>query len=460
MRPGTLRGRVALAAGVAIVLAVALLGAIFSTLVGRQLRSGLDDALRERAAQVARLSASAPALLTAPGALDAPIGGRQLSVQVVDRRGRIVARSQALGGRLLPAERPLALTLRDGRTSYADAQLGEEPLRLYVAPLADLGAGPAAGGAVVVSAGTRDIASTLRGFRLLLGGSALLAGTVAAAAALMMTRRALRPLERLSAGAEEIERTGDSSRRLPVPASQDEVGRLATTLNAMLATLGAAREVERRFIADASHELRTPLTALRGNAAFVARHGADAAVLADIEADAARLATLLDDLLALAREDAAAAPSDPVRLDELAHEVAEGDPLVRVDAHEPVLVRGDRAALERALANLVQNAHRHGPPEGLVSVAARRAGSRALLEVSDEGPGLRGAAARLAFTRFWRGAEARGRSGSGLGLAIVATTAERHGGRASVRGSRFTVDLPADSHGSLKEEPYKGGVAY
>ena len=97
------------------------------------------------------------------------------------------------------------------------------------------------------------------------------------------------------------------------------MGELAGTLNAMLASLEKAREAEHRFVGDASHELRTPLTALRGNAAYLARHGADDAVIADIEADAARLSALLDDLLALAREDAAAPlHREPVRLADLA----------------------------------------------------------------------------------------------------------------------------------------------
>ena len=126
-------------------------------------------------------------------------------------------------------------------------------------------------------------------------------------------------MRRLSSGARAIERSGDASERLPAPAATDEVGELAETLNAMLASLERARAAEQRFVADASHELRTPLTALRGNAAYVTEHGADPAVLADIESDAARLSALLDDLLALAREDAAAPlAGEPVALEEIA----------------------------------------------------------------------------------------------------------------------------------------------
>ncbi len=178
---------------------------------------------------------------------------------------------------------------------------------MLVAPLATAGAGPAAGGAVVVATRTDEDERTLDRLRLVLLVSAVAAAVLAAAGALVLTRRALRPLARLSSAARDIETTGDPSRRLPHPSTRDELATLADTLNAMLAALERARERERRFVADASHELRTPLTALRGNAGYVARHGADPEALADLERDAARLARLLDDLLALAREDAGSA---------------------------------------------------------------------------------------------------------------------------------------------------------
>ena len=159
--------------------------------------------------------------------------------------------------------------------------------------------------------------------RVLVLVAAAAAALLAIAIALLLTRRALRPLTDLSAAARAIGETGDPTRRLPPAGSSDEVGALSETLNAMLASLERARESERRFVADASHELRTPLTALRGNAAYIAQHGADREVLADLEEDAKRLAHLLDDLLALAREDAAGPGSgELVRLDRLALELA------------------------------------------------------------------------------------------------------------------------------------------
>jgi signal transduction histidine kinase len=445
VRTISLRARVVAAAAVAIVVAVGVLAVAVPALLQRQLAGELDRSLRGRAVEVARLASATPALLTSPGALEGRLTGGALYVQVVDRSGRIVARSSALGGRLLPAGAPLRAALRARRPSYGDARLGPDAIRVYAAPLGQLGGGAAAGGAVMVAGATSDIERTLDRARRLVLLCALAAAALAALTATLLTRRALRPLRRLSSGARTIERTGDASSRLPVPATQDEVGELAGTLNAMLASLERARESEQRFVADASHELRTPLTALRGNAAYVARHGAEPAVLADIEADAARLASLLDDLLALAREDAAApAGGESVTLAELARDVVAADDNAEVVVEpgaETATVRGEPVALERALSNLVRNARAHGPDGGRITVTVQLGGDRARVLVADEGPGLTPEEAAHAFERFWRGSGAGG-VGSGLGLAIVRAIAERHGGSISVDGSCFTLELP------------------
>jgi two-component system, OmpR family, sensor kinase len=259
--------------------------------------------------------------------------------------------------------------------------------------------------------------------------------------------------------AAEVERTGDPRRRLPLPSSNDEVGRLANTLNEMLASLERARDRERRFLADASHELRTPLTALRGNIAYLARHGATSELLADLEHDAERLTRLADDLLALSREEASASPDGDVRLDELARAAAELHPGVALEASEPVTVRGEHGSLERALDNLLENARVHGPKNGAVSLTVERNGDVARVTVADEGGGLRVEEKHLAFQRFWRRDAAR--PGSGLGLAIVRATAERHGGRVYAEGAHFTIELPLSgtSHGCVAttdEETEKG----
>jgi two-component system OmpR family sensor kinase len=209
----------------------------------------------------------------------------------------------------------------------------------------------------------------------------------------------------------------------------------------MLASLEQARAGERRFLADASHELRTPVTALLGNVDFAARHGADAEVLADLRHDAERLARLVDSLLVLER---AGAPGggvrEPVALDELARSLAAER--VVLGTVEAVRVSGDRAALARAVGNLVENGLVHGPANGVVRVSVTREGEHARLTVRDEGPGPDPAEHDQLFQRFWRGDGTSERPGAGLGLSIVAVIAAQHSGQVLVDGSSFTLELP------------------
>lgn len=434
----SLRLRSVAAAAAGILLAVVVAGITTDVLVSRHLHHSLDATLRRRAVAVAQLAAAAPAVLTTPGSLESPVGGTQLSVQVVDRRGRIVARSLALGGRVLPVKTLLENAIARGRSGYADISSGDERFRVYTAPLADVG-GAAAGGAVAVAADEADLRTTLERLHRFVVGAGLAATLLGALAVGLLMGRALRPLRRLAAAAAEIERTGDAGRRLPEPQASDDVAGLASTLNAMLASLERARDAERRLLADASHELRTPLTSLLGNVAYLARHGASPDVVAELEADAARLTRLAEDLLAISHEEAAGRPTGTVRLDELAREAAGGR--IETVADAPVTVHGDRAALERALANLVANAELYGPADGTIEIVAERRNGWARLTVADQGTGLAAEDAEQAFTRFWRGRHDA--AGSGLGLAIVRATAERHGGRAYADGARFTIELPA-----------------
>ena len=438
---GTLRGRLVAAAAGAIVVAVALFAVATLVVVRHELRGSLDNALRTRAEDVAQLAVSAPAVLTDPGSLESPASGRQIAVEVIDARGRILARSLTLGAELLPLDPLVQQALVAGQPGFEDARVAERPFRLYAAPIAQAG-GPAAGGAVLVASDTSDISDTIGHLGLVLTLTGAAVTLLAVIAAAVLTRRGLRPLRRLAGAAGEIERTADPSRRLPESAVADEIAQLTGVLNRMLASLERARESERRFLADASHELRTPVTALRGNIEFVARHGADAEVLADLERDAARLARLVDDLLVLERAGRDAVESGPVDLQELVEEmVARRDGRVAPGPVERVLVHGERDALARVLDNLVENALVHGPSDGRVTVSVRAEDERALLTVSDEGPGPDPSIRDRIFERFWRGAEASGRPGSGLGLSIVSAIVEHHGGRISVDGSVFTVEL-------------------
>jgi signal transduction histidine kinase len=436
----SLRLRSAIIAAGATMLTVVLLGAAIDVLVARHLRHDLDHTLRTHAVDVAQLAASAPSLVTATGSLDAPSGAL---VEVVDRRDRIVARSLSLGGRSLP--RTLAQeAIATGHARYATVELGDETVRVYAAPLAEVGGG----GAVLVAQSTESLSSTIETLHGLTFIGGLIAALVGGAGVALLMRGALRPLARLDRAAAEIERTGDSSQRLPGPRHSDEVGRLATRLNAMLDSLERSRDAERRFLADASHELRTPLTALRGNVEHLARHGATPELVADLQGDAERLARLADDLLALSREEASLQPTGDVALDAIAR--ASGADVV---VAEPVTVQGDEPALARAVANLVENARHHGA--GLVTVTTGRRNGVATITVEDEGAGVALDDRDRVFERF-EGA------GSGLGLAIVRATAERHRGRVYVDGSRFTIELPAVRNSSESglhasgEEPEKG----
>ena len=442
-----------LAAAAAIGLATLILGGGVLALVDRGLRGDVDQGLRTRAAEISAIAQSTPTLLTAPGALDSAVGGRALLVEIVDARGRLRARSLALGGRVLPVDDLIASALTASQPRLADRRLGGRSIRVYVAPLS-LPAAGAARGAVVVAADVSDIGESLDRTRTVTLLSGLVAALVALAAAFLATRRAMRPLSELSHAAEAIVPTGDPHMRLPDPGTGDEVERLAGTLNRMLAAIEQGGERERRIVADASHELRTPLTALRGNAAFALAHPGDSGPLEDIASDVERLARTIEDLLALAREDAGSPPQAIVRLDELVRALA-GELGLDLGRCDPAAVRGDASALQRALRNLVENAIVHGPPGEPVTLSLARRDARALVSVEDRGPGLVGEAANHGFERFWRGPESATRPGSGLGLAIVRATAERHGGTVTARAGRITIELPVAqaelSHGSQSQ---------
>jgi signal transduction histidine kinase len=384
-------------------------------------------------------------VLSQPGALESAASGRDLVVEVIDVRGRILARSLTLGARLLPEDRLARAAVASGRTGYEDVSIDGRPFRVYDAPIASGVGGPAAGGAVIVGSDTSDISDTLGRLGLVAGVAGAVVALVAVTLAAVLSRRGLRPLRQLVLAAGEIERTADPSRRLPATDGPEEIAQLAGVLNRMLDALERSGQSERRFLADASHELRTPVTALLGNVEFVARHGADDEVVADLRRDAERLARLVDDLLVMERSSGSAVEHlSVVSLDEVVADVAaDHDGGLVVSPLEPVSVVGDRDALTRMLQNLVSNAVVHGPPGGKVSVTLRHQGSTAVLSVSDEGPGPDRADGERVFERFWRAAGASGRPGSGLGLSIVGAIVDRHGGRISVDGSTFTVELPA-----------------
>jgi two-component system OmpR family sensor kinase len=215
----------------------------------------------------------------------------------------------------------------------------------------------------------------------------------------------------------------------------------------------------RQFLADASHELRTPLTSIQGFAELFrldsAREHVDLdVILRRIEQESARMRTLVDDLLLLARVDQVReAERDEVDLAVLAADacsdvvaVAPGRP-VTLDAPEPVVVLGDAGHLRQAIANLVSNAVRHTPDDTELEVSAMVDGDDAVVRVRDHGAGLDDEALAHVFDRFWQADKARAGAGAGLGLSIVAAIAAEHGGDAAVAnadggGAVFTLRLP------------------
>jgi signal transduction histidine kinase len=274
---------------------------------------------------------------------------------------------------------------------------------------------------------------------------------------------ALRPVESMRRRAAAITAT-TAGTRLPLPGSHDEIGRLAETLNEMLDRLEGALEHERRFVADASHELRTPLALLRTELEVALRRPRSNAELEEALRSAAeeseRLARLTEELLLIARAEQGQIPlaRQDVLLGELLGTVAdrfaeraaqERRAVVVDDIDDATTVPADRARLEGALANLVENALVHGA--GTVRLTAERRGAVARVGVHDDGTGFPPAFVPRAFDRFSRADEARGRPGSGLGLSIVDLVAHAHGGAAHVasragEGTDVWIELPLSQH--------------
>ncbi len=293
-----------------------------------------------------------------------------------------------------------------------------------------------------------------------LGGTAL-----ALLAGLALARRAMAPVARLTQTANTIARTRDPGVRLPRPAADDEVADLARTLEAMLAALDASRaetqaalDRQRRFVADASHELRTPLTSILANLELLSAEleGEDAEAARSALRSSRRMRRLVADLLLLARADAGRVKRrEPLDLRSVVREAA-GEVAPLADGHdltievgdEPLVIEGAGDELHRLVLNLVQNGIVHTPPGTTVDVRLRQSGHDAVIEVSDDGPGIAPHLRERVFDRFVRGEGDRSaRSGSGLGLSIVRAVADSHGGRVELGasetgGTRFVVRLP------------------
>ena len=274
-----------------------------------------------------------------------------------------------------------------------------------------------------------------------------------------VARNGLRPVRRLTTEVEEIARTEDLH---PIPVEgDDEIARLATAFNQMLASLAASRDRQRQLVADAGHELRTPLTSLRTNLDLLTQSDspgggtlppeARAELLDDVRAQIEELTTLIGDLVELARDEPLTHVVEPVDLPEIVDRA-----IARVRRRAPGLnfdvelaswyVVGESAGIERAVTNLFDNAAKWSPDDGIVTVRL----VDGTLTVDDEGPGIAEVDRPHVFDRFYRSAESRGMSGSGLGLSIVRQVAERHSGTVRVDdapggGARLVLWLPGSS---------------
>jgi heavy metal sensor kinase len=278
----------------------------------------------------------------------------------------------------------------------------------------------------------------------------------------LLARRALRPVDQMVDTTRRIS-AEHLARRLETTGANDELDRLARTLNEMLERLDGAFNDMRRFSADASHELQTPLTILKGEIEVALRTARTAEeyqrILQSALEEINRIARLVEGLLLLARADAGVLRMDsrPVDLEQLLEGVYRQISILaeprsvrlRIASVQPLTVQGDPDLLRRLLLNLVDNGMKYTPPGGEVALSLESDGARALLRVTDTGIGLSPEEQTQIFKRFYRSAEARsgGEGGAGLGLCIARSIAEAHGGKIEVestpgRGSTFTVLLP------------------
>ena len=372
--------------------------------------------------------------------------------QVIDGRGQVIHRGDALAGAVLE---PLP-SGADAKVS--NGQLGGEPLRFLAQPVAVNGQQFTIEAAAPLGA----LQQGLRNAAWLLAAAVPVALLLAAAGGYWLSRRALAPVDRITATARVIG-AQSLAQRLDVAPTDDELARLSQTLNEMIARLETAFQKITRFTADASHELRTPLAVMRTTAEVALRApagGEQRAALEQIVAEIERTSQLVENLLLIAKADSGAAELSkrPIDLVDAVREACtEAEVLARVKGLElttqlpanGISVHGDRDALRRLFLILLDNAVKYTPAGGSLTVAVRAHDGGVVGTVQDSGIGIAPEHLPHVFDRFYRVDRARSRAdgGAGLGLAIGRWIAEAHGGRITVesdssRGSAFHVHLP------------------
>ncbi len=430
----TIRRRLAMVSAVAVAVAVVAVAGASYFVARQELLAEVDASLVERIEIVARASGDLrPSFRQqlAPRPFFGPPEGRPsfdtLFYQLTLPDGSsIVPPDQEL---TLPPPGPV------GRAPViSDQRIDGIHVRIAAADIPSLGI-------VQIARPLDEVDATLAGLGLVLAGVGLVGTIGAGVVGLWVARSTLRPIDELTDAAEHVAATQDLDARIEVDRG-DELGRLARAFNTMLSALESSREQQRRLVRDAGHELKTPLTALRANIELLAKAEdlpADerAALVASLEAEVVELANLVGEVVDVASDRYADEPVESIDLGELAAEAAErwsrrtGRAIsVRTEAAE--VIEGRRAALRRALDNLLDNADKWSPAEAPIVIDV----DGARVTVVDRGPGISPADRSRVFDRFYRSAEARRLPGSGLGLSIVRQIVEDHG------GSVFVSDVP------------------
>ncbi len=371
-------------------------------------------------------------------------------------------------------------------TSVDEGQALVEAMAIFPPSQAGSGAVPVKStgmiGVLLVAKSLYDVNATLASLQILLLLTGVIILIIFLCCGWAVVGYALRPLSDLVKAASSIatdtargKHSSNLSHRVARPDADDEMAQVIDAFNDMLASIESSTTVQKRFIADASHELRAPLTTIQGNLAFLIRYIEEIppaerrTMLADAHGETLRLASLVDELLLLARADAsmgqAANPTQPAPLIEVDRTLLrlvrqmrrrleiEGSTLkIEIGGIEPMRVRGDEENIRRVMIILLDNAIKYtrseeGRDEGKITVALQRVGAQAVLRVSDTGIGIEAKDLPHIFERFYRADLARSRVGTGLGLAIAQTLVEQLDGRITAtstpgKGSTFRVWLP------------------
>jgi signal transduction histidine kinase len=438
-----IRLKLTLAFTAAMAVVLALTGVLVFERFESSLKTTFDDGLRSRADEVVTLAGPEGRSLGTTSVRRLVERGESFA-QVVDRNGNVLGATPPLDERPLLAPAAVRALSRPAFFDRDRVPGLDDPVRLYARPIEE------ARTVVIVGASRDDRDEALQSLAALLLAGGPLALLLASLAGYGVAGAALRPVDEMRRRAAEISQVG-SGERLPVPSADDELGRLGSTLNAMLARLEASAERERRFVADASHELRTPLALMKSELELALREGRSAEELRDAAASAAeetdRLIRLAENLLVLARLDEGKLPvhREQLEVDTLLERAArafEQRAPVELGPKSGARIAADRVQLEQALANLLDNAHRHGSQP--IVLAAEAANGHVALHVRDGGAGFPPDVLPRAFERFAGAAKA---GHAGLGLAIVDSIARAHGGQAGAEnrsggGADIWISLP------------------